>query len=141
MSFNLNVNISPKDLKGLLPRQRKEILKKRRRALLATAVKGTEIILNRTEEGKGYEGAFPAYSEKYAKFRRETGRGTTPNLFYSGRMLGSMTQKANSKQAEIYFSRASEAKKAAMNNETRPFMGFTREESNELSAFFARRLA
>lgn len=141
MSFNLDLNVSPRDLRGLLPRQRREILKKRKRALLATAVKGTQIILNRTEEGKGYKGAFPAYSEKYAKFRRDTGRGTEPNLFYSGKMLGNMTQKANSKQAEIYFSRATEAKKAAMNNEIRPFMGFTRNESQELSAFFARRLA
>lgn len=141
MSFNLNVNITPKDLRGLLPRERKAILKKRKRALLATAVKGSEIILERTAKGQGFKSAFPAYSEKYAKFRRETGRSTRPDLFYSGNMLGNMTQKANSNQAVIYFSRSAEAKKAAFNNELRPFMGFDRRESQELSAFFARRLA
>lgn len=141
MSFNLDLRVSPRDLRGLLPRQRKAILKKRKRALLATAVKGSEMILERTAKGEGYKGAFAEYSDRYAAFRRATGRSTTPDLFFSGKMLGNMTQKANGKQAVIYFSRAAEAKKAAMNNDIRPFMGFTRAESQELSAFFARRLA
>ena len=140
MSFNLNVSVSPKDLKGLLTKQRKAILKNRKRALLATAVKGSEMILERTAKGIGYKGAFAEYSDRYAKFRRATGRSTTPDLFYSGKMLGNMTQKANSNQAVIFFSRAAEAKKAAMNNDSRPFMGFDRKESEELSAFFSRKL-
>ena len=140
MSFNLNVSVSPKDLKGLLPKQRKAILKNRKRALLATAVKGSEIILERTAKGIGYKGAFAEYSDRYAEFRRATGRSTRPDLFYSGSMLGNMTQKANSNQAVIFFSRAAEAKKAAMNNDSRPFMGFDRKESEELSAFFSRKL-
>ena len=140
MSFNLNVSVSPKDLKGLLPKQRKAILKNRKRALLATAVKGTEIILDRTKDGVGYKGAFPEYSDRYAKFRRKEGKGLTPNLFFSGTMLGNMTETANSKRAVIYFSRKTEAKKAAMNNDIRPFMGFDRKESEQLSAFFSRKL-
>lgn len=140
MSFNLDLRVSPKDLKGLLPKQRKAILKKRKLALLETATKGTEIILDRTKDGVGYKGAFPAYSERYAKFRREEGKGLTPDLIFSGNMTGNITQKANSKRAVIYFSRKTEAKKAAMNNDIRPFMGFTRKESQELSAFFSRKL-
>jgi phage gpG-like protein len=140
MSFNLDLRVSPKDLKGLLPKQRKAILKNRKRALLATAVKGSEMILERTAKGIGYKGAFAEYSDRYAKFRRATGRSTTPDLLYSGKMLGNMTQKANSNQAVIFFSRSAEAKKAAMNNDSRPFMGFDRKESQELSAFFSRKL-
>ena len=141
MSFNLDLKVSPRDLRGLLPRQRKAILKKRKQALLLTAIKGSNIIKERTKKGEGYKGAFAEYSDRYAEFRREKGRSTIPNLLFSGTMLGNMTQMANSNQAVIYFSRAAEAKKAAMNNDIRPFMGFTRAESQELSAFFARRLA
>ena len=51
-----------------------------------------------------------------------------------------MTTKANGKQAEIFFSRATESKKAAMNNKTRPFFGFSRKEQQRLSEVFFKAL-
>lgn len=141
MSFNLNVNITPRDLRGLLPKERKAILKKRRIALLSTAEKGIEIIQNLRERGYGYKGAFPSYSKGYAQFLRKKGHGLTPDLDFSGQMIENVTSKANSSRAIIYFTSETESKKAAFNNKLRPFMGFSRKDSQELSAFFARRLA
>ena len=51
-------------------------------------------------------------------------------------MLGSMTTKANRKEAKIFFTRATEAKKAAMNNKTRPFFGFSKSEEKQLGKVF-----
>ena len=53
---------------------------------------------------------------------------------------GSMTSKADKQKAVIYFTRASEAKKAAMNNKTRPFFGFSRKEQKQLSSIFFRNI-
>ena len=55
-------------------------------------------------------------------------------------MLGCYDYKANSKQADIFFSRAAESKKAAMNNKSRPFFGFSRKEEKQLGQVFLRNL-
>jgi hypothetical protein len=51
-----------------------------------------------------------------------------------------MTSRANSKQGEIFFSRATESKKAAMNNKTRPFFGFSDREEKQLAQVFFKAL-
>jgi hypothetical protein len=107
---------------------------------MRTAIKGTEIILNRTERGMGVDGRFKPYSAKYAEFRRERNESLTPNLILDGNMLGNIKQRANPKQATIFFSSAKQAKKAAGNNKIRPFFSFNNEETSELAAFFRREL-
>ena len=112
-----------------------------RRALLATAQFGINIIEDRTAKGKGYKGgAFKPYSDVYAAFRKNNGRSATPDLQFTGKMIGSITTKANNIQAVIFFTRAAEAKKAAMNNKSRPFFGFNRKEKRKLSQIFFRNL-
>jgi len=125
--------------KRLLGKKQKDIKASMKRALSITAQQGINIIEDRTQDGKGYKGgAFKGYSEKYAKFRRNKGRGQNVDLQFTGRMLGSMTSKADSKKATIFFTRAEEAKKAAMNNKTRPFFGFSRKEEKQLGKVFFR---
>jgi hypothetical protein len=55
-------------------------------------------------------------------------------------MLGSMTARADGRQAEIFFSRATESKKAAMNDKKRPFFGFSQKEEKKLGEIFFRNL-
>ena len=112
------------------------------KALLATAQFGTQIILDRTERGIGYTGAFDSYSAKYALFRKAAGRKTSPvDLNFSGKMLGAMAATKERKGvAKIYFTRASEAAKAAGNNRKRPFFGFNRQEQDKLRRFFSNRI-
>ena len=122
-----------------LKKKGKDVSKSMKRALSRTALAGINIIEDRTEAGIGYKGgAFKPYSEKYNAFRREEGRGSNVDLQFSGRMLGSMTSKADSKKATIFFTRAEESKKAAMNNKSRPFFGFNRQEEKNLAMVFFR---
>jgi hypothetical protein len=56
----------------------------------------------------------------------------------SNKMIGAMITKANPKQAVIFFSNPKDAKKAAMNDKTRPFFGFNRAEKKRLGKAFTR---
>ena len=119
----------------------KELSDSVKRALSRTAQAGVNIIEDRTAEGQGYKGGkFAEYNPVYAAFRRSKGRGEMPDLQFTGKMLGSMTTKADAKQAEIFFSRATESKKAAMNDKKRPFFGFSPQEEKKLGQVFFRNL-
>lgn len=137
MQFSIKTNA--KKIEKALKKKGKDVGKSMKRALSITAQEGINIIEARTEDGVGYKGgAFKGYSAKYAKFRRDKGRGKNVDLQFSGRMLGSMTSKADRKKATIFFTRAEEAKKAAMNDKTRPFFGFNRKEEKQLAKTFFR---
>ena len=139
MQFSIKTNA--KKIEKALKQKGKDVGKSMKRALSITAQEGINIIEARTEDGVGYKGgAFKGYSAKYAKFRRDKGRGKNVDLQFSGRMLGSMTSKADSKKATIFFTRAEEAKKAAMNDKTRPFFGFNRKEEKQLAKTFFRNI-
>ena len=136
----VKVRFQPRDVSKIPKKMRKELLAKRRLALLKTAELGLGIIQDRTASGTQINGTrFKDYSEKYAFFRAKNGR--TPvnvDLNFTGQMMSSMSVKANSNRAVIFFLRASEAKKAAMNDKTRPFFGFNRTEKKRLVKAFTR---
>ena len=140
MSLAVKVDIKPKSFKGIAKKRQAEIKAGIKLALFKTASIGVEIILNRTAKGVDINGQrFKPYSEKYAFFRAKKGR--TPvnvDLNFTGQMLGDMSVKANSKKAEIFFLRGSEAKKASNNNKTREFFGFSRLEEKQLAKTFER---
>jgi phage gpG-like protein len=137
--MQVDIKTNAKKVQAALKKKGKDIDKSMKRALSITAQQGINIIEDRTQDGVGYKGgAFKGYSEKYAKFRRAKGRGKNVDLQFSGRMLGSMTSKADRKKATIFCTRAEEAKKAAMNDKTRPFFGFNRKEEKQLANIFFR---
>ena len=139
--MQVNITSNVKSVERALKKKGKDIATSMKNALSITAQEGVNIIENRTADGKGYkDGAFKAYSEKYERFRRKKGRSANPDLNFSGKMLGSMTTKANRKEAKIFFTRATEAKKAAINNKTRPFFGFSKREEKQLGKVFFRRI-
>ena len=139
--MQVRIETNAKKVQAALKKKGKDIDKSMKRALSITAQQGINIIEDRTQDGVGYKGgAFKGYSEKYAKFRRAKGRGKNVDLQFSGRMLGSMTSKADRKKATIFFTRAEEAKKAAMNDKTRPFFGFNRKEEKQLANIFFRNI-
>ena len=139
--MQINIDTNATKVEKALKQKGRDIKKSLKRALSITAQQGINIIEDRTEDGVGYKGgAFKGYSEKYAKFRRAKGRGSNVDLQFSGRMLGSMTSKADKKKATIFFTRAEEAKKAAMNNKTRPFFGFNKQEEKQLANIFFRNI-
>jgi len=141
----VKVRFQPKDVSKIPKKMRKELLAKRRLALLKTAQVGVSIITDRTAKGDGYKGAFEPYKKSYAIWKtkpvNQGGGGhtsTMPNLNLTGFMLKAMITKANPKQAVIFFSNPKDAKKAAMNDKTRPFFGFNRAEKKRLGKAFTR---
>lgn len=134
---SIDIDIDARGLEAALKNASRDIESQIQKSLLKTAQFGTQIILDRTERGIGYEGKFKSYSAPYAKFRAKKGRGSNPDLNFSGRMLGDIQQASESKNvAKIYFGRAQEAKKAAFNNKLRPFFGFNSTEKDRLRRFF-----
>ena len=144
--MQIKVTTNAKEIAKRVKKQGKELSDSVKKALSITAQAGVNIIQDRTSKGVGYKGgAFKGYSTTgkgggYAAFRAKKGRGSTPDLEFTGQMMSSMTTRANSKQAEIFFTRATESKKAAMNNKTRPFFGFSRREEKTLGEIFFRAL-
>lgn len=149
MNVNLGLNID--EVQKSLNKSKAEIISLVEVSLLKTAQYGTQIILDRTEKGIGYLGKFAPYSPAYRKAKSAGWRATPKrrgfggdssgvvNLNVHGTMLSSIQQRAlNQTTAQIYFGRAAEAKKAAFNNERRPFFGFNTKEQEALSRFFIR---
>jgi hypothetical protein len=133
MKLNLSIDVSAVE-KKLQDVQKALVTTK---AFSKTAQQGINVILNRTEKGLGYERPFKAYHPAYAKYREDKGRRSAPvDLNFSGKMLSSIRSKAAPRSAEIYFSRAAEAKKAIANNRIRPFFGFSEREKAKLVRFF-----
>ena len=119
----------------------KTLLESSKKALLITAFAGIDIIQDRTSQSRSYKGSFfKKYNPKYKKFRQEKGRGSRPDLQFTGQMFSSMTAVSNSRQAEIFFTRPIEGKKAEGNDKKRPFFGFSRPEKNQLTRVFERNL-
>ena len=124
------------------------------KTLMKTAQYGTQIILDRTAKGVGYEGKFTAYSPAYRKAKAEgwnrAGSGRRSfggdksgivNLTVHGEMLSSIQQRSlGANVVEIFFGRATEAKKAAFNNQKRKFFGFNQSEVGQLNKFFLKEL-
>lgn len=139
--MQVRLTTNAKKTEKALKKKGKNVGARLKKALSITAQKGVNIIENRTADGVGYkDGAFKKYSEKYEAFRESRGRSDKPDLNFTGKMLGSMTTKANRREANIFFTRAAEAKKAAMNNKTRPFFGFSKSEEKQLGKVFFRYL-
>ena len=143
---DINLGVTPVDPSRLTARERLEIKRRIPHALARAAQKQIEIILDRLDEGKGLKGSLKPYSPAYLKRRQarkpidgESPKFTDPNtvnLLWSGNMRGSITHSKNTKRAKIFFSRAAEAKKAAMLNKERPFFGFTRQDEKILERVF-----
>jgi hypothetical protein len=138
------VKVDSKRISDALKKAGNDLPKKIELALETVAALGTEIILDRTEEGRGYKGKFKPYSKEYAEEKRMGWPASKNRAKFSGdpsgvvnlqlhkQMLSSMQSKAKGKQAQIYFSNPFAAMKAAFNNRTRPFFGFNRKEIDEI---------
>ena len=132
------VSIDTSEVDALFKRLDRQFSKDIVKGLAATSQRGIGMILDRTAKGIGYKGRFPSYTSQYALFRSKTGRSARPDLNYTGKMLGSIKSKVIKPEltAEINFSRLAEAKKAAWNNQKRPFFGFNEREKNYLRRWF-----
>lgn len=149
--MKVDIRLDTKELEKALNRTKDEIQKQIPVALMKTAQFGTQVILDRTEKGKGINGPFKPYSPFYAKAKNKGWPRTMSrpsfggdasgivNLMVTGKMLSSIQQKLDGQSSvKIYFARATEAKKAAFNDQRRPFFGFNVSEKQRLQTFFGK---
>lgn len=156
--MNVKMDIDATRLQANLNKLQKSIPAQIKRTLMQTAQFGTGVILDRTAKGAGYQGKFRPYDARYRAYKskgwpsskagartyRPSFSGDSSgivNLNVTGKMLGSIQSKyVSNGVAQIYFSRGTEAKKAAFNNDKRPFFGFNKTEKERLTKFFFKRL-
>lgn len=139
MTQGLPVEVElPKNINQILKEEKNNVQKGVNRAIGRTASLGKQIILRRTKSGEGFNGPLKGYSGGYIKFLQKKGYPDDPvDLFATGQMLGSMqVEQLNRRTARIYFSNQEASKKAAFNNQTRPFFGFNDKEEERLGRFF-----
>ncbi len=142
MSLGLRVNTKPKDLTKITKQAQRDISRGITKAIGRTGTLGKSIILDRTKLGKGINSAFKPYTPEYMAVLSEEGKPDSPvDLYNTGQMLRSMqTKQLNSRTAQIYFDNPEAAKKAAFNNETRPFFGFSAKEEKRLAVHFRKEM-
>ncbi len=140
------MKITPKvddaKFKRKLNQQFKEQPRQIKIALGRTAEFLLDMIKKRTQKGKDADNKkFKPYKPEYKAFRRAKGRQTRfPDLNFSGNMLSNMTQKANPKQAILFFSSKFQNLKAIGNQKKRPFFLIGDRERKTLIDFFAKEL-
>ena len=93
-----------------------------------------DIVRTKTQKGKDFnDRPFAQYSQSYLKQLNREGKSTKVDLFYTGRMMGSLTpssamKKTGKHKVTLGFSRAEERKKALFNqvlgNPKREFFNF-----------------
>ena len=128
--------------KRKLDQQIREQPRQVQKALGRTAEFLLGLIRKRTQKGKDADGRnFKPYTPEYKSFRRQKGRQTRfPDLNFSGNMLSNMTQKANPKQAILFFANKFQGLKAIGNQKKRPFFLIGDNERKTLINFFAKEL-
>jgi hypothetical protein len=142
MSLKIDVKTFPKDFTKITRAQQRGVRRGVTKGIAAAAIKGKEIIDERTSRGMGINGKFAPYPEKYKTWLEAAGYPTTPvDLENEGDMLRSMQAKVtSSNEAMLYFDNALQAKKAAFNNQSRPFFGFNEKEEKRLADVFRKQL-
>ena len=108
-----------------------------------------EIIKAKTLKGLDYKGVpFAPYSQGYLKQLAREGKRTTVDLFYSGRMLGSLTpggrtiRKTGRNRVSVNFSNSQMRKRAlfnqVLNEPKREFFGFNQRTESIIQKGFNR---
>ena len=103
-----------------------------------------EIIKTKTLKGQDFrDRRFAPYSEGYIKQLQREGKPTAVDLFYSGRMLGSLTSKKTGKhKVSLGFSNAQMLQRAlfnqVLNDPKREFFGFNNRTEKIISKQFNR---
>ena len=104
-----------------------------------------DIIRTKTKKGINFkDGAFASYSQGYINKLNREGKSTNVDLFYSGRMLGSLTSKKTGKhKVSLGFSNAQMRQRALFNqvmmgDKNREFFGFNNRTEKIISKQFNR---
>tara|TARA_Y100000310_G_scaffold193829_1_gene193776 strand:- start:2207 stop:2677 length:471 start_codon:yes stop_codon:yes gene_type:complete len=148
--MRVDAQIDDKAIKALMKKMPGRVEKGSKKGLARAAAYVEFAIKKRTARGISVKGGmFTPYSDGYAKFRSEHGRGNRVDLNYTGRMLAAMHWKVKSaKEAVIFFVSGEEAKKAMYHHKmgagrgkvVRPWFDINKAEVNQVRKLFGKRL-
>ena len=103
-----------------------------------------DIVRTKTKKGMSFkDGVFAPYSQGYLRKLNKESKSTKVDLFYSGRMLGSLTSKKTGKhKVSLGFSNAQMLQRAlfnqVLNDPKREFFGFNNRTEKIISKSFNR---
>jgi len=125
-------------VKGALDQVKRKIPSASAKGIAVASTFIQNAIKDRTRQGKSVNGGgFKPYSKKYRKVRAKRGATLTPNLFFSGQMLGNMSfKKLSSTKGQVFFPNRTQNIKAFFNDQSRPFFSVnTKEEDRAVEIF------
>jgi hypothetical protein len=136
VTVNLQVNVTA--VKGALDKIKRKIPSASAKGIARASVFIQNAIKDRTRQGKSVNGGgFKRYSKSYAKVRAKRSASLTPNLFFTGQMLGNMSfKKLSSTKGQVFFPNRTQNIKAFFNDQSRPFFSVNRVEEDKAVEIF-----
>ena len=136
VTVNLEVNVTA--VKGALDKIKRKVPSASSKGIAVASTFIQNAIKDRTRQGKSVNGGgFKSYSKSYRKVRAKRGASLTPNLFFSGQMLGNMSfKKLSSTKGQVFFPNRTQNVKAFFNDQTRPFFSVYRKEEDRAVEIF-----
>lgn len=125
-------------VKGALDKIKRKIPSASAKGIARAGIFIENAIKDRTRQGKSVNGGgFKRYSKGYAKVRAKRGASLTPNLFFTGQMLGNMSfKKLSSTKGQVFFPNRTQNIKAFFNDQSRPFFSVNRSEEAKAVEIF-----
>lgn len=136
------ITIKTRNFKQFISRFKSRLSRSIPKALNRSGEKTVETVVDRTQRGVSVSGGrFKRYSKGYEEYRKEKGRGTKPDLNFSGRMLSNLgVDRVNGTKVKVAFQRKEEERKARHNQKKRPFIGVRPQEVKFITDAFRRQL-
>ena len=134
----VNMRIEVSAVKGALDQIKRKIPSASAKGIARAGIFIENAIKDRTRQGKSVNGGgFKRYSKGYAKVRAKRGASLTPNLFFTGQMLGNMSfKKLSSTKGQVFFPNRTQNIKAFFNDQSRPFFSVNRSEEAKAVEIF-----
>ena len=125
-------------VKGALDQVKRKIPSASAKGIAIASTFIQNAIKDRTRQGKSVNGSgFKPYSKSYRKVRAKRGATLTPNLFFSGQMLGNMSfKKLSSTKGQVFFPNRTQNIKAFFNDQSRPFFSVNKKEEDRAVEIF-----
>ena len=130
MAVNLNIKTNSKQLSAKFKRFQSVLPRIIDKGVKQAGFQLVDIVRTKTKKGIDFKDRrFAPYSEGYIKQLQREGKPTAVDLFYSGRMLGSLTSNKTGKhKVSLGFSNAQMLQRAlfnqVLNDPKREFFGF-----------------
>ena len=125
VTVNLEINVTA--VKGALDKIKRKVPSASAKGIARASVFIQNAIKDRTRQGKSVN----------ARKRAKRGATLTPNLFFTGQMLGNMSfKKLSSTKGQVFFPNRTQNIKAFFNDQSRPFFSVNRQEEDKAVDIF-----